>query len=60
MHEPADINGELLRLGTGQKHAVIEGVQKPALPDPAFLVDDDPVHDCDLSRGAAEAQGRHA
>ena len=32
VHQPADIGRELLRLGPGQQHAVVERVQKPALP----------------------------
>ncbi len=31
VHEPADVGGELLRLGTGQHHAIVERVQEAAL-----------------------------
>ena len=58
MHEPADIGGELLRLGPRQQHAIVEGVQKPLLRDPALLLDQDAVHHGDLPGGTAEAQRR--
>ena len=60
MHQPADIGGELLRLGARQQHAVVERVQKPLLGDPALLLDQDAVHHRDLPGGAAEAQRRDA
>src|SRR5262245_675800 len=56
MHEPADVGGELLRLGTRQQHAVIERMQEPVLRHPALLLDQDLVHDGDLAGGAAETQ----
>ncbi len=56
MHEPADISGELLRLGTRQQHAIIEGMQKARLGNPAFLIDQDAVHHRDLSGRATEAE----
>ena len=31
VHQPADIGGELLRLRSGQQHAVVQRVQEPAL-----------------------------
>jgi hypothetical protein len=31
-------------------------VQEPVLADPLFFVDDDPVHDRDLSRRSAKAE----
>ena len=55
VHEPADIGGELLRLGAGQEHAVVQRMQEPVLADPALLLDEDAVHDRDLAGGAAEA-----
>ena len=56
MHEPADIGGELLRLGAGQQHAVVQRVQEPVLADPALLLDEDAVHDRDLAGRSAEAE----
>ena len=44
MHQPADISRELLRLRPGQKHAVVERVQKTIFRDPPFLLDEDLVH----------------
>ena len=35
VQQPADVDGELLRLGAGQEHAVVERVQEPRLADPA-------------------------
>ena len=54
VHEPADVDGELLRLGAGQQHAVVERVQEALLADPAAPLDQLAVHDGDLSRRAAE------
>jgi hypothetical protein len=54
VHEPADVDGELLRLGPGQQHAVVQGVQKPLFTDPAFLLDQLGVHDGDLPGRAAK------
>ena len=54
--QPAHVRRELLGLGTGKQHAVIEGVQVPRLADPASLVDEDPVHHGDLPRRAAKTQ----
>ena len=59
VQQPADVDGELLRLGAGQQHAVVERVQEPGLADPALLLDQDAVHHRDLPGGAAEGEGRH-
>ena len=56
VHQPADVGGELLRLRARQEHAVVEGMQKPALGDPALLLDQDAVHDRDLTGRAAETE----
>ena len=56
VQQPADVDGELLRLGAGQQHAVVERVQEPRLADPALLLDQDAVHDRDLAGRAAEAE----
>ena len=56
MHQPADIGRELLRLGAGQQHAVVQRVQEPALGDPALLVDEDAVHHRDLAGRPAERE----
>ena len=55
VHQPADVGGELLRLGPGQQHAVVERMEEALFADPALLLDQDAVHDRDLSGGAAEA-----
>ena len=60
VHQPADISGQLLRLGTGQKHAVVERMQEPAFRHPPFFFDKNPVHYGDLPGRAAEAQRRDA
>ena len=44
MQQPADVGGQLLGLGAGQQHAVIHGVQEPALADPPLLIDQHPLH----------------
>ena len=56
MQQPADVDGELLRLGPGQQHAVVEGMQEPVLADPALLLDQDAVHHRDLAGGAAKGE----
>ena len=48
VQEPPDVDRELLRLGTGQQHAVVQRVQEPAVRDPAPALDDLVVHDRDL------------
>ena len=55
MHEPANIGGELLRLGAGQHHAVIERMQKAPLGEPATALDQLLVHDRDLPGRPAKA-----
>src|SRR5262245_10145467 len=54
MHQPADVNGELLRLRAGQQHAVVERVQKSFFTQPAPPLDQLTVHDRDLTGRAAE------
>ncbi len=53
--EPADVDGELLGFGTGQQHAVVEGVEEAALAHPPPFIHEDAVHDRDLARRSAEA-----
>jgi hypothetical protein len=60
VHQPADVGGKLLRLWPGQQHAIVEGVQEPLFTDPAFLVDEDAVHDRDLPGRTAEREHRDA
>ena len=55
VQQPADVGGELLRLGARQHHAVRERVQEAALADPAPLLDQRAMHDRDLAGGSAEA-----
>ena len=55
VQQPADVGGELLRLGPRQQHAEIERVQEASLVDPPLLVDQHAVHQRDLARGSAEA-----
>ena len=55
VHQPADVGGQLLRLGPGQQHAVVERVQEAPLGNPALLLDQLAVHDRDLAGGPAEA-----
>ena len=58
VHQPADIGGELLRLGPGQQHAVVQRVQEPRLRHPAPFLDEHAMHDRDLPRRTAETQQR--
>ena len=58
VQQPADVGGQLLRLGAGQQHAVVHRVQEPALADPPLLVDERPLHDGDLAGRAAEGLQR--
>ena len=55
MQQPADVDGELLSLGSRQQHAIVERVKETRFADPALLLDEDAVHHCDLSRRTAEA-----
>ncbi len=60
MHEPTDVGRQLLCLGSRQQHAVVQRVQKPRFTDPLLLVDQNAMHDRNLTRGAAEAEQRDA
>ncbi len=60
VHQPADIGRELLRLGARQQRAVVQRLQEALLADPFLLLDDDAMHDGDLSGRAAEGQCRDA
>ena len=53
---PADIGGELHRLGTGKKHAKVQRMQEALFRDPPPLIDEQPMHQRDLTRGSAEGQ----
>src|SRR5262249_33505365 len=55
VHQPADVGGELLRLGSRQHHAVVERVQEAPFRDPALLLDQLAMHDRDLAGWTAEA-----
>ena len=54
MQPPADVGGELLRLGAGEEHAEVQGAQELALRDPPLLLDQLAVHYRDLARGTPE------
>jgi hypothetical protein len=54
VEQPADVDGQLLGLGPGQQGAVGQGVQEPALANPAPLVDQRALHDGDLTGRATE------
>lgn len=56
VHQPADVNGELLGFRSRQQHAVVQRVQETGLTDPAQLLHQHPVHHGDLPRRPAEAQ----
>ena len=53
---PADIGGELHRLGTGKEHAEIQRMQKALLRDPPPLIDEQAMHERDLAGRPAEGQ----
>ncbi len=59
MHQPANIDGELVRFRARQQHAVAQRVQKPRFTDPFLLIDDDAVHHRYLAGRAAKAECRH-
>src|SRR5439155_11483044 len=54
VQEPAHVDRELLGLGSGQQHAVVQGVQEPGVADPAPALHQLLVHDRDLPGGTAE------
>ena len=60
VQQPADVDGKLLGLGTGQQHAVVQGVEEAVLADPALLLDQDAVHHRDLAGRSAKTQQRDA
>jgi hypothetical protein len=49
MHQPANIDRELLCLGSGQQHAVVQRMQETWFADPASLFDQLTMHQCYLS-----------
>ena len=55
MHQPADVSGQLLRLGPGQKHAVVERMVKARLRDPAPLIHQLFLQNSNLPRWPAKA-----
>src|SRR5207253_9289592 len=54
VEEPADVDGELLRLRSRKEHAEIQRVQKARLADPFFLFDQLALHNRDLAGRSAE------
>ncbi len=56
VQQPTDVDRKFMRFGPRQQHAVIEGVQESLFPNPAFLFDENAVHDRNLPGGAAKAQ----
>jgi hypothetical protein len=56
MHEPAEIDCELLGLRSWQKVAEIQGVQKPSVADPLAVIDDLAMKQRDLAGGTAKGQ----
>ncbi len=54
VEQPSGVDRELMCLRAGQQHAVVEGVEEALLVEPSASLDQLPVHDRDLSRGAAE------
>ena len=60
VEQPAGVDRELLRLRSGQQHAVAQRVQEPPLADPAALVDQLALHDRDLAGRTPERLQRDA
>jgi hypothetical protein len=56
VHQPADIDGELLRFRPRQQGAVGQGVQEALFADPPFFVHQDAMHHRDLPRRPAEGE----
>jgi len=54
MQQPADVSRQLLCLGAGQQHAVVECVQETFFGDPAPTFDQLLMHDRDLPGRPAE------
>jgi hypothetical protein len=60
MHDPADVSGKLLRLGAGQLLAVVQCMEKTMLGNPSLLLDENAMHDGDLTGRSAKAQERNS
>ncbi len=56
LDKPAYIDSQLHRLGAGQQHAMVQGVQKPLRVKPAVLFDKEAVHKSGLPGRPAETQ----
>lgn len=53
---PANVGRQLHRLRAGQEHAEVEAAQKSPIVDPALLIDQNAMHEGDLSGRSAERQ----
>src|SRR5262249_60368931 len=60
MPYPADVSREQLRLGSGQRQAVVQGVEKSVSGDPAPFLDKDAVHGSELHGRTSKAQQSNA
>ena len=56
VQQPTGIGRKLLRFRTRKQHGVIQCMQKPGFADPAFFVDENPVHQRNLTGRAAKAE----
>jgi hypothetical protein len=54
VQQPTHVDRELLCLGSGQQHAVVQRVQEPPVADPPAALHELLVHDRDLARRPAE------
>ena len=59
VHEPANIDGELLRFRSRQEVAIIQRVEEASFGNPALFFDEDTMHDGDLSGWSSETQQRN-
>src|SRR5215469_2051768 len=60
VHDPADIGREQLRVGAGQRQAIVQSIEKPVSGDPALFLNEDAVHGGELDGGTSEAQQGNA
>ena len=56
IHQPAEIGCQLLRFRPRQERTEIQRMQKPAIADPAPLIDKFTMHQSDLARRATKGQ----
>ena len=60
MHHPTDIGRKQLRLGSRERQAIVQSVEKPVSGHPALFLDENAIHGSELDGRTSEAQQGNA